>query len=123
MDFARKTELIRRKIKTIIFDRKNRRLSDKMYDELGNFLEKLNKEGVFISPEAFDKLDGRIDKLQELHLRRIDELNQDMAKDTERLDQRIQKQTEAFDKALGGYNFGGISDQEIDDLISGKKTL
>ena len=122
MDFARMTEVIRRKVKTIVFDRKNRRLSDKMYDELGNFLEKLNQEGVFISQENFDKLNGRMDKLQELNLRRIDELNQDMAKDTERLDKKISKKQQAFDKAFDRLGIG-VDDSEFDDLVSGKRTL
>ena len=122
MDFARMTEVIRRKVKTIVFDRKNRRLSDKMYDELGNFLEKLNQEGVFISQENFDKLNGRMDKLQELNLRRIDELNQDMAKDTERLDKKISKQQQAVDQAFDRLGIG-VDDSEFDDLVSGKRTL
>lgn len=122
MDFARMTEVIRRKIKTIVFDRKNRRLSDKMYDELGNFLEKLNQEGVFISQEQFNKLDKRIDKLQELNLKRIDELSEDMAKDTERLDQRIAKQQQAFDQVFDNMG-ANLTDQEIDDIINGKRAL
>ncbi len=121
-DISRKTELLRRKIKVIVFDRKNRRLSDKMYDELGNFLEKINKNGIYVSPEQFEKLDKRMDKLYELNTRRIDELNEDMAKDTQRLDQKIAKQQQAMDQAFDRLGIG-VSDQELDDLVNGRRTL
>ena len=90
-DISRKTELLRRKVKAIIFDRKNRRLSDKMYDELGNFLEQINKNGIYVSPEQFEKLDKRMDKLYELNTRRIEELNNDTNKDMDRMQQRLDK--------------------------------
>ena len=112
LDLARKTELIRRKIKTIIFDRKNRRLSDQMYSDLGKFFEKVNKEGVLISDENFDKLNGRLDKLEALNSRRIDELNKDMDKDMRRLDQQIAKQQQSMDAF---FNAMGVSDTELTD--------
>ena len=112
LDLARKTELIRRKIKTIIFDKKNRRLSDQMYSDLGKFFEKVNKEGVLISDENFDKLNGRLDKLEALNSRRIDELNKDMDKDMRRLDQQIAKQQQSMDAF---FNAMGVSDTELTD--------
>ena len=112
LDIARKTEIIRRKIKGILFDKKNRRLSDQMYDELGKFFEKANKEGAYLSDASFEKLNGRLDKLQALNEKRMDELNADMDKDINRLDRQIAKQQQSMDAF---FNAMGVSDTELTD--------
>ena len=110
---ARKTEMIRRKVKTIIFDKKNRRLSDKMYDDLGEFFEKLNEEGVLIPEEYCDKLNTDLNKLYELNTKRVDELTSDMDKDIERMDQVISRNEKKINEA---FNMLGI--EEDNDFAS-----
>lgn len=106
-DLARKTEMIRRKVKTILFDRENRRLSDKMYDDLGEFFEKLNEEGVLIPEKYYDKLNEDLNKLHDLNVKRVDTLQSDMDKDIDRIDNVIEKNDKALDNA---FNMLGIED-------------
>lgn len=96
LDIRGKTEAIRRKVKALVFDRKNRKLSDKIYDDLGNFLEKLNGENVCIPEEYFDGLNSRMDRLEELNRDRADELRADATKDLERTVQTIEKANESL---------------------------
>lgn len=108
IDLARKTELIRRKVKTILFDRQNRRLSDKMYDDLGTFFERLNKEGVLIPDKYFERVNGGLDKLYALNTKRIDDLNRDMDKDMQRMDERLQQREQSINNA---FNTLGIKEE------------
>ena len=99
-DIVSKTEMIRRKVKTILFDKKNRRLSDKMYDDLGVFFEKLNSEGVLIPEKYFERVDNGLNKLYELNTKRADDLNRDMEKDSQRMDERLGKNQAMLDDAF-----------------------
>ncbi len=112
LDIRGKTEIIRRKVKSIIFDHKNRKLSDKMYDELGEFMEKLDEKGVCIPEEYFDGLNKRMDRLTELNRERADELMNDATRDMERTTRTIERANEALSDA---YQRLGI-DQSSDNI-------
>ena len=73
-DLLGKTEQIRRKVKAILFDRKNRKLSDKMYDKLGEFMEKLNEEGACVPEEYIEKVNSGLSELARLNNTRVEEL-------------------------------------------------
>ena len=114
IDLARKTEMIRRKVKTILFDRENRRLSDKMYDDLGEFFEKLNEEGILIPEKYYDKLDKDLNRLHELNIKRVDDLQTDMDKDIDRMDTILSRSEQALDSA---FNMMGTEDNDFANKV------
>ena len=84
LDIARKTDLIRRKVRTIIFDKQNRNLSDKIYDDLGVFYEKLNEEGASIPEKYYERVEKGLNKLYELNIKRQEELTREIDGDLAR---------------------------------------
>jgi hypothetical protein len=84
LDIARKTDLIRRKVRTIIFDKQNRNLSDKIYDDLGVFYEKLNEEGASIPEKYYERVEKGLNKLYELNMKRQEELTREIESNLER---------------------------------------
>ena len=95
-DLLGKTEQIRRKVKAILFDRKNRKLSDKMYDKLGEFMEKLNEEGACVPEEYIEKVNSGLSELARLNNTRVEEVRADMTRDMEKINDTMERANETL---------------------------